>query len=83
MSVRKVVEVVWFDAQSSTCSWSLEELKDFKPVLTKSCGYLLVEEEDYIILGFTDFGDGLIKHNQCIPRGMIKEIKVLRGGAKK
>jgi len=29
------------------------------------------------------FANGLIKHHQCIPKGMIKNIKVIRDGQKK
>jgi len=29
-----------------------------------------------------DFGNGLIKYHTCIPRGMIKKIKIIRGGLK-
>lgn len=74
----KIVEVEWFDAQSSMESWTVEELTDvLKPLHTKSAGYLIVEKKDYIVLGFCTFGNGLIKHHQCIPRGMIKKIKPL------
>jgi len=76
--IRKIVEVEWFDAQSSIDSWTIEELENLQPVHTKTAGYLLVEKKDYIVIGFCDFGDGLIKHHQCIPRGMIKKIKVIR-----
>lgn len=71
----KIVEVEWLDAQHSTISASIEEIKnEFTPVTTKSVGYLIVEHSDYIVLGFTDFGNGLIKHCQVIPRGIIQEI---------
>ena len=80
MSVRRIVEVEWFDAQSSTGSFTIEELIVLKPLYTKSVGYLLVERKDYLVLGFTDFGGGLIKHHQCIPKGMIKKIKTIREG---
>ena len=82
MVVRKIVEVEWFDAQSSMESLTIEELKDLKPLTTLSIGYLLIEEKDYIILGYMDFGNGLIKYHTCIPRGMIKKIKIIRGGLK-
>lgn len=83
MAVRKIVEVEWFDAQSSLETWSIEELDKLEPLHTYSVGYLLLEKKDYIILGFMDFANGLIKHHQCIPRGMIKNIKVVRDGQKK
>lgn len=82
MTVRKIVEVEWFDAQSSTSSWSMEELKDLKPLQTFSVGYLLIDNAEFIILGYMDFANGLIKHHTCIPKGMIKNIKVIRDGKK-
>lgn len=82
MTVRKVVEVEWFDAQSSLDSWSIEELAEAKPAHSFSVGYLIHDFKDRVILGFMDFGNGLIKHHQCIPKGMIKNIKVLRAGQK-
>jgi len=30
------------------------------------------------VLGFLDFGNGLIKHHQLIPKPMIKKITVIR-----
>jgi len=75
----KIVEVEWFDAQSSMDSWTVEELKEnLTPLHTHSVGYLVEDNKEYIILAFTDFGNGLIKHHVCIPKGMIKKIKVLR-----
>jgi len=75
---RRIVEVEWFDAQSSMESWTIEEMKELKPLHTFSCGYLIHDLDDRIILGFMDFGEGLIKHHQCIPKGMIKNIKTIR-----
>lgn len=75
----KIVEIIWFDAQSSLEPMTLEEMeKHLKPQLTKSIGYLAKETEEYIILVFMDFGNGLYKHWQVIPKGMIKSRKVLR-----
>jgi len=83
MEKRKIVEVEWFDAQSSTESFTVEEIKQIlKPLHTYSVGYLIEDNKDYIVLGFTDFGNGLIKHHQCIPKGMVKNIKIIRGKSK-
>ena len=78
-----VVEVVWFDAQSSLSSFTLKEVReDLKPVYTKSCGYLIHDDDESVILGFMIFDDDVVKHLQCIPKGMIKSVKVLRKGKK-
>lgn len=75
----KIVLVEWFDAQSSLDSFTIDDIKNnFKPIYTRSVGYLVEYNRDYIILVFTDFGDGIFKHVQCIPKAMIKQIKVLK-----
>ncbi len=75
----KRIEVIWFDAQSSTCSFTIEEVREnLRPALSRSLGYLLYETKTYIVLGFTTFDSTLIKHHQCIPKGMIlstEEVK--------
>ena len=77
---KSIVEIVWFDAQSSLETIELKDLEKskYKPVLTKSIGYLIKEKEEYIVLAFVDFGNGHYKHWQVIPLGMIQTRKVLR-----
>ena len=74
------VEVEWIDAQSSLDLYSFEELKNLGTKdlhITKSCGYLIHEDKDKVVLSFMNFGDDLCKHSQIIPRGMIKKITKL------
>jgi len=78
----KIVEVSWIDAQSSMDAMTLSELEKQKPFETKSCGYLIKEDEEKIILGFMLFGfnvneEPLLKHYQVIPKGMVKKIRVI------
>ncbi len=77
----KIVEVEWLDAQSGFSSpLTIEELESVEPAHTFSIGYLLKEDEEKVILGFMIFGDeGMFKHWQLIPRGMIKNIRTLEG----
>jgi len=82
MSVRKIVEVEWVDAQSSLDSVYINDIQEIEPFVTKSVGYLVVDKKEHIILGFSDFGDGVIKHYQLIPRNIISKIKILRKGVK-
>ena len=59
----KIVEIIWFDAQSSLDPMTLEEIDTiFKPVKTKSVGYLAKETDEYVVLCFMDFNNGLYKH---------------------
>ena len=79
----KIVEVEWMDAQSSLDPMTISELKEQKPALTKSVGYLMLEDKEKIVLSFMNFGfnineEPLMKHYQIIPKGMVKKIKRLK-----
>jgi len=75
----KIVEVEWFDAQSGfgQAEFVDDLIKQCKPLHTFSVGYLLNENKDGVLLGFMLFGEDMVKHNQLIPKGMIKKIKVI------
>ena len=76
----KIVEVEWFDAQSGF--GQSEEInymiENMKPIHTFSIGYLLNENKESVLLGFMLFGESMVKHNQLIPKGMIKKMRVLK-----
>ena len=75
----EIVEIVWLDAQSSLSAMSIDKIdKSFKPVLTKSVGYLVKEHKEYIILAFMYFGSDVYKHWQLIPTGIIKSKRILK-----
>jgi len=81
MQSYNVVEVEWLDAQSGFGqAVYVEDLIDEKPIHTLSVGYLLHECDEYVVLGFMLFGNDMVKHNQLIPKGMIKRISTLRLG---
>ena len=76
------VEVEWIDAHSSLDTQTLKDLEKAEPFVTKSCGYLIKEDKDKVVLGFMMFGvnindEHLLKHYQVIPKGMIKKITKL------
>ncbi len=79
----KWVEVEWVDAQSSMDVMSIKELEDHPIIITKSCGYLVKQDKEKIVLAFMMFGEGLMKHYQVIPIGMVKKIKELGRPRKK
>ena len=76
----KIVEVEWFDAQSGfgNAQYVDELIDEAKPLHTFSIGYLLYDCKEYIILGFMLFGEDMVKHNQLIPRGMIKKMRCIK-----
>ena len=78
-----IVEIEWFDAQSySGYAEDIGKLKEWGLCLSKSVGYLLFEDKEKVILGFSIFqGEpevNSVKHLQMIPRKMIKKINKLR-----
>jgi len=75
----KIVEVEWEDAQSSTESFTIDELKEMETLKTKSCGYLVHQDKDKIVLGFMVFGDEMVKHHQVIPKKMVIKIREVGG----
>ena len=74
-----VVEIEWLDAQSGfgNARYVDDLIEQGKPQHSFSVGYLLYECKDHIILGFMLFGEDMVKHNQLIPRGMVKKIRYL------
>jgi len=73
------VEIEWLDAQ--TWSGSAEEFGEvikWKPVISHTCGYLIHDDAEKIIVSFLNFGDGATKHFQMIPKGMVKKITKLK-----
>lgn len=82
MTVRKIVEVEWFDAQTSFEPLYVDEIKKLKPHKSKSVGYLIHENKEQIIISFCDFGDNLLKYHQIIPKSIIKNITTIREGKK-
>lgn len=75
-----IVEIEWFDAQSGfgQAEEIDEAIHNMKPIHTHSIGYLLNENKESVLLGFMLFGGDFVKHNQLIPKGMIKKRKYLR-----
>lgn len=79
----KIVEVEWIDAQSSLDVMPISELEKHPLAITQSCGYLIKEDKEKVVLAFMLFGinkegEELMKHYQVIPKAMIKKIKVIR-----
>jgi len=77
------VEVEWIDAHSSLDCITIKELEESETPLVKSCGYLIKEDKEKVVLGFMCFGvnindELLLKHFQVIPKGMIKKIIKLK-----
>lgn len=72
----KVVEVEWLDASTEADETTLEKAKKNKPILTRSIGYLLAENEHCITLISDRWPDdpdkGFVEH--IIGHNMITKI---------
>jgi len=81
MKKNKIVEVEWLDAQSGFGNAQYVDdlvLVDLKELTySHSVGYLLYEDKHKIVLGFMLFGDDMVKHNQMIPKSLIKKRRYL------
>ena len=69
----QVVEVRWGDAWVDTDDFTLEEAKKLKPIVRSTIGFLLIENDQAIVL-CTDFYEKdkkTINTPMIIPRDMI------------
>jgi len=75
-----LVKVVWIDTvETSDCSWqSKEELLEETPASIDSVGYLIKQNDDYIVLAAdkaTEDEDDLYGRCQVIPKGVVKRME--------
>ena len=83
MFIPSMVKVVWLDTnECSLSAWqSKEELLKSKPCTIDSLGYLIEENEDYIIIsGDKDNKneDDIFGRSQVIPKGVVINIQYLQ-----
>ena len=83
MFIPSMVKVVWLDTnECSLSAWqSKEELLKSKPCTIDSLGYLIEENEDYIIIsGDKDNKneDDIFGRSQVIPKGVVIKIQYLQ-----
>ena len=72
-------EVIWSDAESDA-SWVDEPIVPLKPTLALTVGFLIREEEHYILMAdsyFLEAHSKVISNTTKIPRGMIVEMTPL------
>ena len=72
-----LVEVVWNDASDLTSGWA-KEIDEDKPALALSVGFLVRETKEHIVIALDTDGDGHHNGRSQIPRGMVKQMRVLR-----
>ena len=72
-----MVEVTWNDAAELTSGWS-DELEKDVPQLALSVGFLIHESKEHIVIAQDIDEHGHHNGRSQIPRGMVKQLKVLR-----
>ena len=76
---RNTIEVEWLDAQTwSGTAEEFGEIIKWKPIISYTCGYLICEDKEKIIVSFLNFGDESTKCFQMIPKKMIRKITKLK-----
>jgi hypothetical protein len=73
-----LVEVLWDDA-TELKDWKEEhEEEDLKPCLILSVGFLVKQTKSHVVICQDLSYDGMRNGRSQIPRGMVKQIKVLQ-----
>lgn len=72
-----MVEVLWDDAAGLRHGW-MDRTEKPRPQLVISVGFTIVDEPDYIIIASDVDGDAAHNGRTQIPRGMVKNVKLLR-----
>lgn len=75
----KIVLVTWLDAQSYDPWDDIKEHANLKPPLIYSCGFLLTETDECIVINMTHDPIGNdASQSLVIPRQIVKEIVILK-----
>lgn len=85
MNIEKIIRVQWIDSCSSDRWEGLEDLS-FEPIECESCGYLIKDEEKFIVIAHSLGNSPEGKPNQCcglmaIPKVAISNMIVLENKA--
>jgi hypothetical protein len=75
-----LIEVIWDDAASGSGWHEAKEVK-FEPQIVVTVGFLIAENNKYIIIGHT-YSEGDYVGDFQIPKGMIVSRKVLKRATK-
>lgn len=72
-----LVECIWDDAAGFRHGWTAKDEK-LEPQLCLSVGFLIRETADHIMIAQDTDAEGQHNGRTQIPRGMLKNIKILR-----
>lgn len=69
--------VLWDDATELDAGWT-DEIEEVEPHIAMSVGFIIKSTRSHIVLAMDIDKDGLHNGRAQIPRGMVKDIKILR-----
>ena len=72
-----LVLVLWDDASGFKHGWTARE-EELVPQLAVSSGFLIRENDDHIMIASDTDDEGSHNGRTQIPRGMVKEMKLLK-----
>ena len=70
-------EVIWDDATALPAGWS-DEVPEPEPALVLSVGFVVNETDEHLVLALDVDASGNHNGRSQIPKGMVKQRKVLR-----
>lgn len=71
-----LVEVIWEDCAGMDSGWA-KTIK-VNPVLIRSAGFLVLCDKNHVVIATDTCGEGEHNGRTQIPKGMVKEMKILR-----
>ena len=71
----KFAEVIWKDAVIMASEFTFDELRK-NPLFVQSCGYLIVNNKDGVVLARDLMSDNVYRDSIFIPRIFIVKIRI-------
>jgi len=68
--------ITWLDTKGYEGSWlSIEEAREYAPVLMETVGWIIRNEETYVVVVSSKDDEGLVGSLSAIPKGVIQSMK--------
>mgnify|MGYP003136170659 CR=1 FL=1 len=76
-----LVLVHWMDITGMDEPWGeLKDAEELTPAYVTTAGWIVVEEEEYIVIASTTGTEGEMGNLNCIPKGVVKWLKKIEAG---
>ena len=73
-----IVEIVWEDIEAQDGGWIKPGHTDIVPCLMSSIGYLVLDNDQYVVYASDLAQDGTTNGRTQVPRANVKSIKVIK-----